>query len=86
MGGTIRSGSFMDGRSGRGGMTHTRGGDDTLECKIRNAEDRQLFSEGDSDICKCGHNIHEHEAVGDCKCYVNGCPCDGFESEDSTRD
>ena len=36
--------------------------------------------EEDGDVCKCGHNIHEHEAVHDCKCYVYGCDCDGFEA------
>ena len=30
------------------------------------------MNEGESDVCKCGHNIHEHEAVMDCKCYVYG--------------
>lgn len=33
------------------------------------------------DVCNCGHNIHEHEAVNDYKCYVYGCQCDGFESD-----
>ena len=35
----------------------------------------------DSDICTCGHNIHEHEAVHECKCYVNGCNCEGFSPQ-----
>ena len=38
------------------------------------------------DVCICGHNIQEHEAVGDCKCYVYGCQCDGFEEVDSDID
>ena len=32
----------------------------------------------DDDICTCGHNVQEHEAVMDCKCYVFGCNCEGF--------
>jgi len=35
----------------------------------------------EGDVCKCGHNIHEHEAVHDCLCYVYGCDCEGFESK-----
>ncbi len=31
------------------------------------------------DVCVCGHNIHEHEAVHECKCYAYGCDCDGYE-------
>lgn len=37
-------------------------------------------AQGDSDICVCGHSIHEHEAVHDCRCYVHGCDCEGFEA------
>ena len=44
------------------------------ECTLRKYVD-------DSDACVCGHNIHEHEAVNDCKCYVYGCQCGGFESD-----
>lgn len=35
----------------------------------------------DSDICKCGHIMHEHEAIYGHVCYVYGCNCEGFESE-----
>uniref|UniRef100_A0A6M3JGC8 Uncharacterized protein n=1 Tax=viral metagenome TaxID=1070528 RepID=A0A6M3JGC8_9ZZZZ len=41
-------------------------------------EDAQDYS----DICICGHNIQEHEAVMDCKCYVYGCDCEGFEARE----
>lgn len=37
--------------------------------------------DGNSDICECGHNIQEHEAVGECKCYVYGCECGGFSPQ-----
>lgn len=35
----------------------------------------------DEDVCVCGHNIQEHEAVNECFCYVFGCDCDGFKSK-----
>lgn len=44
------------------------------------------MSDDDSDVCKCGHNIQEHEAVHDCACYVYGCNCDGFENEEAGGD
>ena len=40
----------------------------------------KIYNKLDEDICKCGHSIHEHEAVHDCKCYVYGCKCEGFEA------
>ena len=53
-----------------------------------NLKGRQLYrkvpapdSQGESDICVCGHNIHEHEAVHECRCYVYGCNCQGFEPQ-----
>ena len=35
-----------------------------------------------SDVCVCGHNIHEHEAVMNCQCYVYSCDCEGFEPKE----
>ena len=42
-------------------------------------------SECKCDVCTCGHNIQEHEAVHDCKCYVEGCDCQGFEPRVASR-
>jgi len=52
--------------------------DKVYQCGLENMNKGGL---DDSDICVCGHNIHEHEAVNDCKCYTYGCQCEGFESD-----
>jgi hypothetical protein len=39
-----------------------------------------------SDVCVCGHSIHEHEAVHECGCYVEGCPCYGFVEDTEDED
>jgi len=48
----------------------------------RGLENMNKGERDDSDVCVvCGHNIHEHEAVMNCRCYVYGCDCEGFSPE-----